>query len=55
MKTHGKARLILPDIIVINGKMYKLTVRSIYCDGLSDTESIEKHIVLEEVKSEDEP
>ncbi|GAI37627.1 unnamed protein product [marine sediment metagenome] len=54
MKTYGKARIIFPEIIVIDGKMYKPSVRPFFRDAISTAESIEKQIVLEEIESEDE-
>jgi len=55
MKTYGIARIIFPEIIVIDGKMYKPTVRPITTDHQTGIVIVEKIIILEEIISEDEP
>lgn len=55
MKTPYKTRLVFPDLIAINGKIYKPVVLPITTDHLTGIESVEKMIVLKEVKPKDKP
>jgi len=54
MKTRGVARIIIPELIVISDKLYKVTVLPLFYDPISKTSSIEEQIILREVTSEDE-